>query len=140
MKILVRLPNWLGDMVMSVGALHQLPQFFPGASISVIVKQGLQDLLPFFPETSHQFVFSKDNYPGVKGLWRFGRMIQRADQFDLFISFPDSFSSALMGLATGAAKRIGYRKEGREVALTNAYTKPKGLHRVEEYIRLVELY
>ena len=70
-KILVRLPNWLGDMVMSVGALHQLQAFYPDAEISVIVKKGLQDLLPFFPPTKHRFVFSKDEYKGLRGLWRF---------------------------------------------------------------------
>lgn len=125
---------------MSVGALHQLQQFYPGAEISVIVKKGLQDLLPFFPLAKHRFVFSKDEYPGIRGLWRFGQEIKKADAFDLFISFPDSFSSALMGFAAGAKKRIGYKKEGREILLTNAYSKPKGLHRVDEYVRLLELF
>lgn len=140
MKILVRLPNWLGDMVMAVGAVRQLPEIFPGAEVSVIVKKGLHDLLPFFPPTQHQFVFSKEEYRGVKGAWRFGRMIRKTEAFDLFISFPDSFSSALMGYATGAKKRIGFRKEGRDLLLTNVYTKPKGLHRAEEYLSLIEMY
>ncbi|HET7896057.1 MAG TPA: glycosyltransferase family 9 protein, partial [Flavisolibacter sp.] len=137
MKILVRLPNWLGDMVMAVGAVQQLPHFFPGAEVSVIVKKGLQDLLPFFPPVKHQFVFSKNEYKGFRGLWQFGKMIGRTESFDLFISFPDSFSSALMGMATGAAKRVGYKKEGREILLTNSFTRPKGLHRAEEYVRLL---
>ena len=140
MKILVRLPNWLGDMVMSVGAVHQLPHFFPGAEVSVIAKKGIHDLLSFFPPTAHQFVFSKDEYPGVKGLWEFGRKIRRTEKFDLFISLPDSFSAALMGYATGAKKRIGYKKEGRNVLLTNAFSKGGGLHRVEEYVQLLERY
>lgn len=139
-KILVRLPNWLGDMVMAAGALRQLPHFFPGAEVSVIVKKGLQDLLPFFPAVRHRFVFSKEEYKGVKGLWQFGRMIRKTETFDLYISFPDSFSSALMGFATGAKKRIGYQKEGREILLTDAFVKPKGLHRVEEYVSLLEKY
>lgn len=137
-RILVRLPNWLGDMVMAAGALRQLPHFFPGATLSVIVKKGLQDLLPFFPPAEQQFVFSKADYPGPKGLWRFGRMIKKQGPYDLFISFPDSFSSALMGFATGAKKRIGFKKEGREILLTDAFVKPKGLHRVDEYVSLLE--
>jgi heptosyltransferase II len=139
-KILVRLPNWLGDMVMSVGALHQLPHVFPGAEISVIVKKGLQDLLPFFPPVKQVFVFSKEEHKGMKGLWRFGRSIRQTERFDLFISFPDSFSSALMGYATGAPARIGYKKEGREILLTNSFAKQKGLHRAEEYALLPALY
>lgn len=140
MKILLRLPNWLGDMVMATGAVQQLPLFFPGAEVSVIVKQGLHDLLDFFPLFQRRWVFDKNEYSGPKGLWRFGKEIRKVERFDLFISFPDSFSSALMGFATGAAQRIGYKNEARNVLLSHAYAKPVGLHRVEEYVRLLELF
>jgi len=140
MKILVRLPNWLGDMVMAAGALQQLPAFFPGAEVCVVAKKGIHELLPFFPSSKHQFVFDKDQYKGPKGLWQFGKKIRRVENFDLFISFPDSFSAALMGFATHAKQRIGYRNEGRNILLTNAYTKPRGLHRVEEYVKLLEAF
>ena len=140
MKILVRLPNWLGDMVMSVGFMHQLPQRFPGAEVSVIAKKGIHDLLPFFPPTKHQFIFSKQEYKGVKGMLRFGSEIRRTEKFDLFFSLPDSFSSALVGVAAGAQKRVGYQKEMRRLLLTNSYHKPEGLHRAEEYVRLLELF
>lgn len=140
MKILVRLPNWLGDMVMSVGFMNQLPNFFPEAEISVIAKKGIHELLNFFPPTQHQFVFSKDEFNGVKGLVQFGNQIKQTEKFDLFFCLPDSFSAAIMGAATGSGKRIGYKKELRQLLLTNAYAKPQHLHRVEEYIKLLELY
>lgn len=140
MKILVRLPNWLGDMVMSVGFMNQLPHFFPGAEVSVIAKKGIHELLSFFPWTEHQFVFSKEEHKGIKGLMKFGKQIKHTENFDLFFSLPDSFSSALMGLSTGSGKRIGYKNEMRQVLLTDAYSKPGGLHRVEEYIQLIELF
>jgi lipopolysaccharide heptosyltransferase II len=140
MKILVRLPNWLGDMVMSVGLMHQLPYFFPDASVSVVAKKGIHELLSFFPETRHQFVFSKEEFKGMSGLIKFGRQIRQAEKFDLFFCLPDSFSAAVMGAATGSKKRIGYKKEMRGILLTHTYSKPAGLHRVEEYIRLLELF
>ena len=140
MKILVRLPNWLGDMVMSVGFIHQLPHFFPGAEISVIAKKGIHYLLPYFPPTHHQFIFSKEEYKGMSGLWRFGKYIRQTEKFDLFFCLPDSFSSALMGYATGAGRRVGYKKEARNILLTNVYNKPKALHRVAEYIALLEYF
>jgi ADP-heptose:LPS heptosyltransferase len=140
MKILVRLPNWLGDMVMAVGAVHQLPFFFPDAEVSVVAKKGIHDLLSFFPAFKHEFVFDKSEYKGPKGLWQFGKKIRSTERFDLFVSFPDSFSSALMGYATGAKQRIGYRNEGRNILLTNAYPKLRGLHRVQEYVRLLEAF
>lgn len=140
MKILVRLPNWLGDMVMSVGFMNQLPHFFPGAEVSVIAKKGIHDLLPFFPKTKHQFIFSKNEFKGIKGLFQFGNQIKKRDNFDLFFCLPDSFSAAIIGSASGADKRIGYKKELRQVLLTDSYAKPEGLHRVEEYNRLLELF
>jgi ADP-heptose:LPS heptosyltransferase len=140
MKILVRLPNWLGDMVMATGFIHQLQQFYPGASISVIAKKGIHDLLQFFPPFEDQFIFNKNEHKGIKGLWRFGKDIQKTDQFDLFFSLPDSFSSAFIGLASGAKKRIGFKKELRGLVMTDTYAKPSNLHRVEEYMALLELF
>jgi lipopolysaccharide heptosyltransferase II len=140
MKILVRLPNWLGDMVMSVGFLHQLPYFFPDAEVSVIAKKGIQDLLTFFPPLKHQFIFNKDQYKGISGAIRFGKEIRQTEKFNLFFSLPNSFSSALIGYAAGTNKRIGYKKELRQIMLSDAYDIPEGIHRVEEYIRLLELY
>ncbi|RYZ23310.1 MAG: glycosyltransferase family 9 protein [Chitinophagaceae bacterium] len=100
----------------------------------------MHELVNYYPSIKHNFVFSKEEYDGVRGLWKFGRGIRRKEKFDLFISLPDSFSSALMGYATGTKKRVGYKKEGRDMLLTSSFAKEKRLHRVEEYVRLLELY
>jgi heptosyltransferase II len=140
MRILVRLPNWLGDMVMSVGFIKQIPGFYPGAEVSVIAKKGIHELLPFFPPLKHQFVFDKQEFKGVKGLLQFGNRIKQTERFDLFFCLPDSFSTAIMCWATGSRKRIGYQKELRQLLLTDSFAKPRRVHRVEEYIRLLELF
>ncbi|MDQ6761948.1 MAG: hypothetical protein M3015_04875, partial [Bacteroidota bacterium] len=140
MKILVRLPNWLGDMVMSVAFMKELEEAFPKAEISVIVKEGLQSLLSYFPKTKHHFIFSKKEYKGLKGAYRFGKIIAAKEKFDLFCCLPESLSAALMGFATGAKTKIGYKKELRNVLLTKAYSKKKNLHRVEEYVDLLNLF
>jgi ADP-heptose:LPS heptosyltransferase len=140
MKILVRLPNWLGDMVMAVGFIHQLHQLYPKAEISIIVKKGLEGILEYYPPLSNKYLFNKEEYKGSRGLWKFGRKIKKGEKCDLFFSLPNSFSSALMGLATGAKKRVGYKNELRSILLTNSYKQPKGIHRAEEYTKLLELY
>lgn len=139
MNILVRLPNWLGDMVMSIGFINALKQVYPDAAISVIAKKGIHALLDFFPETQNRFIFAKEDYAGVAGAWRFGRHIKKQSSFDLFFCLPDSFSSALIGLATGAGQRIGYRSEMRSPLFTQAFTKGT-VHRVAEYINLLEQF
>jgi len=139
-KILVRLPNWLGDAVMALGFLQALQQQFPNAQMSVIAKRGIHQLLPFSPPTQHQFIFDKAAYKGIAGAWRFGKEIAKAERFDLFFSLPDSFSSAVMGWASGAGQRIGYRNEGRRFLLTQSYAKPQHRHRVAVYKALLESY
>lgn len=140
MHILIRLPNWLGDMVMSVALIKEVRRQYPGAAISVIVKKGLHPMLDLFPPLQHQYIFSKDEYKGMKGLYQFGRMIRRQQRPDLFLCLPDSFSSALMGFATGARERVGYKKELRSLFLTHSYAKDPSLHRVEQYLQLFSQY
>ena len=140
MKILVRLPNWLGDMIMATGFLNVLNSFYPGAEVTVIAKKGLQGLLPLFPGIKEVIVFDKSENKGFRGAWKFGRQLKLKGKWDVFFCLPDSLSAAVMGLATGAKKRVGFKKEGRGLLLTNAYAKPKGIHRVEEYVALLSLF
>lgn len=140
MNILVRLPNWLGDMVMSTAFIKALHQYYPSATIDVIAKKGLGDLVRFFPDVDHAYLFDKNEYSGLTGAYKFGKMISKQKKYDLFFCLPDSFSSALMGYATGADKRIGYKIEMRSLFLTQSYQKTKNIHRVEEYVHLLQYF
>ncbi len=137
MKILVRLPNWLGDMVMSTGFLRALKNEWPDAEMDVIVKRGLESMVELIPGISTKYIFSKEQYKGITGAARFGKMIGKKEQYDLFFCLPDSFSSATMGWRLRAKKKIGFKKELRSIFLSHSYKKPKGLHRVEEYVHLL---
>ena len=140
MKILVRLPNWLGDMVMSTAFIRALKDVYPSSEIDVIVKRGLETLVDFIPLVNNRFVFSKDEWKGLRGAYRFGKKIKNKTRYDLFFCLPDSFSSALMGRATGARKRLGFKKELRSFFLTHSFTKPVSGHRVEQYLSLLEQF
>ncbi|MBK6826007.1 MAG: glycosyltransferase family 9 protein [Chitinophagaceae bacterium] len=140
MNILIRLPNWMGDMVMSSAFVKAVRDLYPDAAIDLIAKKGIDVLLDFFPEHGQRFVFSKDEFPGLSGAWKFGKRIRQQKKYDLFFCLPDSLSSAVMAYATGAAKRVGYRKEGRGLLLTASFNKKAGLHRVEEYQDLLQQF
>ncbi len=137
---MIRLPNWLGDMVMSTAFVKAVQLQYPTAAIDVIAKKGIDFLLDHFPPHQQRFIFNKEAYPGLQGAYKFGKQIQQQKKYDIFFCLPDSISSAVMALATGAAKRLGYKKELRTILLSNAYQKKKGLHRVEEYIDLLQQY
>ena len=140
MNILVRLPNWLGDMVMSTAFIKAVQQSYPSATIDVIVKKSLGDLVTFIPFVDHAYLFDKNEYSGLTGAYTFGKMIGKQKKYDLFFCLPDSFSSALMGYATGADQRIGYKNEMRGIFFTNRYPKTKNSHRVEEYVHLLAYF
>ena len=140
MNILIRLPNWLGDMVMSTAFIKAVGTMYPYATIDVITKNGIDVLLDHMQPQGQRYVFSKKEYKGLGGAWQFGKTIRKQKKYDLFFCLPNSFSSALMGLATGAKKRVGYKKELRSILLTSSYTRKKNLHRAEEYIDLLQQF
>ena len=139
MKILIRLPNWLGDVVMSTAFVRAVQQLYPGSQVDVIIKKELSDIPGFIPGIHKIHSFSKQEYKGLSGVYRFGKQL-RSENYDLFFCLPDSLSSAVLGWASRARKRIGYGKEGRFFLLTNSYAKPLKQHRVDEYLGLLEKF
>ena len=139
MKILVRLPNWLGDVVMASAFVAAVKKLYPGAIVDVLVKKELQSIASLITGVTIIYPFSKQEYKGLKGAYIFGKKL-RDEQYDLFFNLPASLSSLVMGWATRAKNRIGFAGEGGFFLLTNAYKKPLNVHRVDEYLYLVEQY
>jgi len=139
-NILIRLPNWLGDMVMSTTFVKAVAQQYPDAVIDVIAKKGMSFLLDYFPAHNQRFIFNKEEYHGLTGAYKFGKQIHQQKKYDIFFCLPDSLSSAVMAFAAGATKRVGYKKELRSMLLSNSYQKKKAVHRVEEYIDLLQQF
>ncbi len=140
LKILVKLPIKLGDTIMAAYFLRAIKDFYPNCQLDVIINKGLTDLREFMPYIDHIHKFSKKEYAGPIGNFRFGRMIHEKFRYDLFFCLPFSFSSALAGFFTGSKKRIGYSTEHRGILLTKSIKKPEGLHIVEEFNYLLECY
>lgn len=139
-KILVRAPNWLGDIVMSAGFFSKLAEAFPLGRIDVVVTQAFADVVRRYPGVLRVHPFSKKKFRGPLGIFRFARQNLSAASYDLFFCLPDSFSSALMGWFSGSRKRIGYRGDLRSLLLSHAYPKPRNLHRVQQYAFLLKEY
>jgi len=139
MKILIRLPNWLGDVVMSTAFVDAVRRVYPGSKIDIIVKKELSGVAALMPGIGKIHSFSKSEHPGLAGAYKFGKAL-RPMKYDLFFNLPSSLSSISMAWGTQAKKRIGYGAEGGSFLLTNSYKRPIGLHRVDEYIALLEQF
>lgn len=139
MKILIRLPNWLGDVVMSTAFIASMKQFYPDAVIDVILKKELSSIALLIPGINKVHPFSKQQYSGLSGAYSFGIKL-KSEKYDLFFNLPTSLSSLILGWATGIKKRIGFNKEGGFLLSTNSFKKPLNVHRVDEYVSLLEQF
>ena len=115
-EILVRGPNWTGDLVMSTPAFRALRKRYPEARITLQVRPGLAALLagsPWFDEVIPVRSYQR----GAVALLREGRALRSARRYDLGICLPDSWSSALLMRAAGVRRICGYRRAGRSILL-----------------------
>ncbi len=138
--ILVRLPNWLGDMVMASSFVQALQNQYPQASIDFITKKGIDFLLDYFPIKSNKYIFDKQEHKGILGVLKFGLAIKKQKKYDLFFCLPTSLSAALMGKAIAAKKRIGFKKSMHSIFFTQCFSKKQNVHRVEEYVDLLSQF
>jgi len=128
-RVLVRLPNWLGDVLMARPAIHALRSAHPRAEITACGPRGLLELLA--PERLWQRAEALPGEPGLVGRLRAGR-------FDAALVLPPSFSSAWLAFRSGARLRVGFAHEGRSLLLTCAVRRPErgDLHLSREYLQL----
>jgi heptosyltransferase-2 len=133
-NILIRVPNWLGDTMMSTAAVSDVKKMFPKARITVLAKTVFQDFWKSFPGVDQVMVLEK----GFAGFWRTISRL-KAGSFDAALILPTSFSSAFLAFAAGIPERIGCGGEGRELFLTHVVPRPhpRQKHLVLEYLDLV---
>jgi heptosyltransferase-2 len=124
-SILVRTPNWTGDVVMSTPGFRALRAAHPKARITAHIRPGLEPLLhgsPWFDR-----VIPVQSYRGgARAIWSEGRALRSLEPggFDLGVCIPESFSSALLMRAAGVRRIAGFRRGGRGVLLHEAVSAP----------------
>jgi heptosyltransferase II len=135
MKILIRMPNWLGDIVMAVPAVKSVRASFPKARVDllapswagpIVEKSGILD--EFLP-------MATKNLPSSVTASR----ALRERGYDLGILLTNSFSSAFSMRLTGAKRRLGYATDGRGFLLTDRVEMPdrkNERHQVFYYLEL----
>ena len=132
-KILVRSPNWVGDVVMATPAFRCIRENFPDAHITLLIKgdlRGIIDGSPWFDDVIELVPKTKNNKNDDfssckvfgKGTKKYLRLIRklRIEKFDLGFLFPNSFSSALMVWLGGVKRRVGYNRDARSFLLTDS--------------------
>ena len=138
-NILLLLPNWIGDMILSLPSIQELHIRFPDARITTIAKPPLHELIMGYPgiDSVIKIPFSQKKY--ILEQIRFARNL-RNNSFDLGIVLPNSFRSAAMLYLSGAKIRLGYNTEGRGLFLTHSIIpshESKKEHRVQYFFNIL---
>jgi len=127
----VRLPNWVGDVCMSLPSLEALLD--TGLPVVVCARPWAQDLLAAYPLAG---------FIPMRGSWRADRAAVRNARRQaqigrpLGLLLPDSLSSALVFRFAGIPC-CGYRDDGRSLILRWPCAKPAGpLHAVQSWYLL----
>ncbi len=123
-RIVVRMPNWLGDVVMATPGLRALRRHAPDAHISVQLPGVLAPLLEGSPHVDA--IVAMDGRPqGVRALRREARRLRAAGPFDYGVCLPESFSSALLLRWAGVRRVGGFARGGRSVLMHDAIEAPR---------------
>ncbi|MEZ5315350.1 MAG: lipopolysaccharide heptosyltransferase II [Chlamydiales bacterium] len=139
-NILIRMPNWIGDLVMATPILADVDRKWPKAKITAMCQGTIAPLLIGHPHIDEMFTFSRPHEFLRRPMNR--DLIQRIRQgkYDLGILLSNSFSSAWWFWRGGVKRRIGFASNWRSFILNDAIAFPKERgkeHLVETYKRLL---
>jgi len=143
-NILVRAPNWVGDLVMATPAFRSLRENFAGARITLLIKAYVKEVVQASPWFNEVIVYDPEGEDrGAKGFLRLANLL-RKKRFDLAILLTNSFSTALMAKLARIRHIVGYDRDCRGMLLTHRIPAPKinGRYRpepmIDYYLRICE--
>ena len=135
--LLVRLGSF-GDIIHALPAASALRDAFPSARIDWIVDPRWSRLLEGNPDLNELIHADRASVGGI------GSTIRklRAAKYTCAIDFQGLYKSALLTIASGASRRIGfqssYAREGPAAWFYTERMNPRGAHKVEHNLALVE--
>jgi len=133
-RILVRVPNWVGDAVMSLPVLAGLKRLFPLAEFTVLAAPRVAPLFATQPGVTEII-----RYPSGRGKWQV--LWEQRGRFDVALALPNSMESALGLWLVGVPSRVGYTTDARRLFLKEAVSNHRelaGLHTVFYFLGLLK--
>ncbi len=139
-KVLIRVPNWVGDAVMALPALRELRRIFSNSLITLAARpwvaglfegEGLTDSFTHIRDIGGFFTRARYFISDASRL--------RGERFDYAVLLPNSFGSALAARAGGATNIAGYPTDSRRLLLDHIISfEPgyKALHQVRYYLNV----
>lgn len=119
-KILLRVPNWIGDAVMTLPALDALKSLYPSSEITILAKPRVTAVFTGNPAVSGTVEYdSSGRHKGFKGRLRLAGELKTMG-FSLAVLFQNAFEAALISFLARVPERVGYARDLRSPFLTKA--------------------
>jgi heptosyltransferase-2 len=139
-KILVYAPSWIGDAVMSLGAIRVLRRGKRDAEIVVLARPWVSELYEGLEGVDETMLYDPRGVDrGLRGLAAASSRVRSRD-FDACLLLPSAFRAAAFARLSGIRERWGYATEGRGFLLTRKVPpapRPFGRHQAYFYQELV---
>ncbi len=119
-RVLIVLPNWVGDAVMATPALQVMRDALPGAFIAGLCTPGIDDVLSGLACLDELIPIRASGVMATKH----AAQLLRPRRFDCAVLMTNSFSTALTTRIAGIPQRIGFDRDGRGLLLTE-HLKPQ---------------
>ena len=140
-NIIVKMPNWLGDVVMATPLLEDLKTHFPQARLTALCQSNITPLIIKDPHLTEVLGYQKPSGWIHRGEHKDVINPLRLGQYDLGILTTNSFSSAYWFWRGCVKNRIGYEGNLRSWLLSKAVKPSSNLkeeHQVVTYKHLLE--
>jgi heptosyltransferase-2 len=131
MHILVILPRWVGDLVMSTPMLRAVREHFgTRARITGVLKPMFAELLEGTAWLDGMVFYDRRSRDPSRRFAAVARRL-RADRADVALIVPNSLSTASLAFAAGAKRRVGFSRHWRRLLLTDPLAPPRQGFRIE---------
>lgn len=139
-NIVIRMPNWLGDLVMATPIIQDVRHAFPKANITVMCQSNVAGLLEKDPNIDELCRFTKPSAWARRVEGRNLIRVLRKGEYDLGILLTNSLSSAWFFWRGRVKSVIGYKGHWRRLLLDKAVPYPANRsrqHLVKTYKELL---
>ena len=136
-RVVVRLPNWVGDIMMTLPALRAMRSVLPATDVLALARPEHVELARRIALIDHATGAPSRRGPGTwRAAWTVARKLRQAE-CEAAVLFAPSFEAALTVWLSGVPIRVGHATDHRGALLTDRVACRDG-HRSDGFLDLVE--